>query len=283
MTTIYEKLDLNFDTDKFGDVNLLDEKTIRYYTEFPNTLKDWQYNDITGAPLSRTDYFRNPVVNVSSELRVTVNSMIQIANGVSYANSPATGNLIYTTAVATLPEIDAFISHTNNVSGVSAQSMSSPDIPSYDLALSVGNEILRIVVSEEEILNASPFLGNFTSLFIEEDLQVINDVIVINVSELANSITVSTYEDPPSSGEYYTVYLSNLSSSRINVIYSNISTAYNLVYGRRTEDWQFYQRSRQVLNDYMMLNRFNSIGNTQRTLISDYIGTDRLKNNLANT
>jgi hypothetical protein len=283
MTTIYERLDLNFDTNKFGEVNILDEKTLRYYTEFPGTLKDWQYNDITGAPLSRTDYFRNPVVNVSSELRVTVNSMIQIANGVSYANSPATGNLIYTTAVDTIPAIDAFISHTNNVSGVSAQSMSTPDVPSYDLALSVGNEILRIVVSEEEILNASPFLGNFTSLFIEEDLQVINDVIVINVSELANSITVSTYEDPPSSGEYYTVYLSNLSSSRINVIYSNISTAYNLVYGRRTEDWQFYQRSRQVLNDYMMLNRFNSIGNTQRTLISDYIGTDRLKNNLANT
>jgi hypothetical protein len=283
MTTIYERLDLNFDTDKFGEVNILDEKTLRYYTEFPNTLKDWQYSDMTGGPISRTDYFRNPVINVSSELRITVNSMIEIANGVSYANSPVTGNLIFTTAVSTLPEIDAFISHTNNVSGVSAQSMSSPDIPSYDLALSIGNEILRIVVSEEEILNASPFLGNFTSLFIEEDLQVLNDVIVINVSELANSITVSTYEDPPSSGEYYTINVSNLSSSRINVIYNNITSAYNLVYGRRTEDWEFYQRSRQVLNDYMMLNRFNSIGNTQKTLISDYIGTDRLKNNLANT
>lgn len=283
MTTIYERLDLNFDTDKFGEVNILDEKTLRYYTEFPNTLKDWQYSDMTGGAISRTDYFRNPVINVSSELRITVNSMIEIANGVSYANSPVTGNLIFTTAVSTLPEIDAFISHTNNVSGVSAQSMSSPDIPSYDLALSIGNEILRIVVSEEEILNASPFLGNFTSLFIEEDLQVLNDVIVINVSELANSITVSTYEDPPSSGEYYTINVSNLSSSRINVIYNNITSAYNLVYGRRTEDWEFYQRSRQVLNDYMMLNRFNSIGNTQKTLISDYIGTDRLKNNLANT
>ena len=276
MTTIYERLDLNFDNAKFGEVNVLDEKTIRYYTEFPNTLKDWQYSDITSGTLSRTDYFRNPVVNVSSELRVTVNSMIQIANGVTYSNSPGVGELIYTTAVATLPQIDAFISHTNNVSGVSAQSMSTPDVPSYDLALSVGNEILRIVVSEEQVLNASPFLGNFTSLFIEEDLQALNGVIVINVSELANSITTVTIEED-------LMYVSNLSSSRINVIYSNISTANNLVYGRRTEDWQFYQRSRQVLNDYMMLIRFNSIGNTQRTLISDYIGTDRLKNNLANT
>lgn len=283
MTTIYERLDLNFDTDKFGEVNVLDEKTIRYYTEFPNTLKDWQYNDLTSGPILRTDYFRNPVINVTSELRITVNNMIEIANGVSYTNSPSVGNSIYTTAVSTLPEIDAFISHTNNVSGVSAQSMSTPDVPSYDLALSVGNEILRIVVSEEEILNASPFLGNFTSLFIESDLQALNDVITINVSELANSITTTTYEDPPSSGEYYTINVSSLSSNNVNTIYDNITAVYNLVHGRRIEDWQFYQRSRQVLNDYMMMIRFNSIGNTQKTLISDYIGTDRLKNNLANT
>ena len=278
MTTIYERLDLNFDTDKFGDVNVLDEKTIRYYTEFPNTLKDWQYADITGAPLSRSDYFRNPVINVSSELRVTVNSMIQIANGVSYANSPNTGAQIYTTAVSTLPEVDAFITHTNNVSGVSAQSMSSAGIPSYDLALSIGNEILRIVVSEEEILNASPFLGNFTSLFIEDDLRVLANNLVINVSELANSITIIYTEESP-----YVSYESNLSSSKINSIYSNITAAYDLVHDRRIEDWEFYQRSQQILNDYMMLNRFNNLGNTQRTLISDYIGTDRLKNNLANT
>lgn len=278
MTTIYERLDLNFDTDKFGDVNVLDEKTIRYYTEFPNTLKDWQYADITGAPLSRSDYFRNPVINVSSELRVTVNSMIQIANGVSYANSPNTGAQIYTTAVSTLPEVDAFITHTNNVSGVSAQSMSSADIPSYDSALSIGNEILRIVVSEEEILNASPFLGNFTSLFIEDDLRVLANNLVINVSELANSITIIYTEESP-----YVSYESNLSSSKINSIYSNITAAYDLVHDRRIEDWEFYQRSQQILNDYMMLNRFNNLGNTQRTLISDYIGTDRLKNNLANT
>jgi hypothetical protein len=283
MTTIYERLDLNFDTNKFGEVNILDEKTLRYYTEFPIKLKDWQYSDVTSSGLSRTDYFRNPVINVSSELRITVNTMVEIANGVSYANSPATGNLIYTTAVDTIPAIDAFISHTNNVSGVSVQSMSSPDIPSYDLALSIGNEILRIVVSEEEILNASPFLGNFTSLFIEQDLQVLNDVIVINVSQLTNSITTTFYEDPPSSGNYYTINVSNLSSNNVNTIYNNITAAYNLVQGRRIEDWEFYQRSRQVLNDYMMLNRFNSIGNTQKTLISDYIGTDRLKNNLANT
>ena len=283
MTTIYERLDLNFDTAKFGEVNVLDENTIRYYTDFPNKLTDWQYNDITSGPISRTDYFRNPVINVSSELRITVNNMIEIANGVSYANSPSVGNSIYTTAVSTLPEIDAFISHTNNVSGVSAQSMSSPNIPSYDLALSVGNEILRIVVTEEQVLNASPFLGNFTSLFIESDLQVLNDVITINVSELANSITTTFFEDPPSSGNYYTINVSNLSSNNVNTIYNNISTAYNLVHDRRIEDWEFYQRSRQVLNDYMMMIRFNNIGNTQQTLISDYIGTDRLKNNLANT
>ena len=283
MTTIYEKLDLNFDTDKFGDVNVLDEKTIRYYTEFPNTLKDWQYSDITSGTLLRTDYFRNPVINVSSELRITVNSMIEIANGVSYTNSPSVGNSIYSTAVSTLTEIDAFISHTNNVSGVSAQSMSTPDVPSYDLALSVGNEILRIVVSEEQVLNASPFLGNFTSLFIESDLQDLNDVIVNNVTELANSITTTFYEDPPLSGNYYTINVSSLSSNNVNTIYDNITSVYNLVHDRRIEDWEFYQRSRQIINDYMMVIRFNSIGNTQKTLISDYIGTDRLKNNLANT
>lgn len=278
MATIYERLALNFDTEKFGDVNDLDEKTIKYYTQFPNRLQDWQYDDLTSGTLTRTDYFRNPVANISLTLKDSMANLINVSANVQFSNSPVTGNLIYTTSVSTYDEITPFISHTNNVSGVSAQSMSVPNVPSYDLIVSVGNEIMRIVVSEEQILNASPFLGNFTSLFIEPDLIELNDILIIDTGIVANSITTITIEEEP-----YFMMISNLSSSQINTIYTHVDTAYNLIYGRRMEDWAYYQRSRQILDDYMMVNRFNFIGNTQKTLINDFIGTERLKTNLANT
>lgn len=278
MATIYERLALNFDTEKFGEVNELDEKTIKYYTQFPNRLRDWQYDDLTSGTLSRTDYFRNPVANISVILKDTMSNLINVSANVQFSNSPATGELIYTTSVQTYDEITPFITHTNNVSGVSAQSMSQPNIPSYDLIVSIGNEIMRIVVSEEQILNASPFLGNFTSLFIEPDLQELNDTLIIDTRTVANSITTIFLEEDP-----YVMNVSNLSSSQINTIYTHVNTAYNLIYGRRIEDWAYYQRSRQILDDYMMVSRFNYIGNTQKTLINDFIGTEKLKTQLANT
>jgi hypothetical protein len=282
-TTIYERLSLNFDTTKFGNVNVLGQKTIDYYNQFPDDLKDWQYDTIVNSDAGKQDYFQNPLSTVCDDLKVVVDDLSNISLDVVFENNPATGNLIYSTAVTTSSELIAFKSHTNNISGSSTESMSTANVPSYDMVLSVGNEIQRIVTKKEEIANSSPFLGSLTSLFIGDDLDVYFQTITSDKEMVNNSIRIETFPDPEDPELTISVEVSNLSSLNVNSVYSNINSLYTLINTRRLEDWSFYVRSRDILNDYFFVKRFDNIGNTQTNLINNYIGTEKLKNIIANT
>jgi hypothetical protein len=52
---------------------------------------------------------------------------------------------------------------------------------------------------------------------------------------------------------------------------------------RRTHDENFFTNSKDILAEYDQMKKFKSPGNSETNIINDYIGTNRLKNNLANT
>jgi hypothetical protein len=279
MPTIYERLGLNFDTDKFGEANVLGEKTLNYLKIQRDTLKDWQYDDIANGTAGNEQYFRNPIAVYCDLIKLTTENLVTNSTSVDYANSfpssPEGGELINTISNNLIIAIDALKSHTDNISGL-VSFMSSMEIPNYDMIISVGSEILRLTVQEDDIANASPMLGSMTSLFIAEDLE--NSTIILNTDSqlLANSISLIE-------GEEGSIITSSLTANQINSIVSNVNTAYALVNGSRLHDWNFYNNSRLVLQDMMRVNRFSFLGNTQTYLINNYIGTEKLKNSLANT
>ena len=80
-----------------------------------------------------------------------------------------------------------------------------------------------------------------------------------------------------------TIIRSNLSSSRIATIATDIATANNMVYTRRIHDWTMFSNGRDVLADYSFLNQFNMMGNTKTYLVNNYIGTSYLTQQLTNT
>jgi hypothetical protein len=282
-TTIYERLSLNFDTTKFGNVNVLGQKTIDYYNQFPDDLKDWQYDAIVNSDAGKQEYFQNPLSIVCDNLKVAVDELSIVSSGVDFENNPTTGNLIYSTAVTTSSEIIAFKSHTDNISGSSTESMSTANVPSYDMVLSIGNEIQRMVTKKEEIANASPFLGSLTSLFIGDDLEEYLQKISSDKELVNNSIRIETSPDPEDPELTISTEISNLSSANVTSVYSNINSLYTLINTRRLEDWAYYVRSKDVLNDYFLVKRLDNVGTTQTNLISEYIGTEKLKNIIANT
>lgn len=281
--TIYERLALNFDTAKFGNVSVLGQKTLDYYKQFPDDLKDWQYDAIVNSTAGQLEFFQNPMEDISNSLKIVIDDMANLTFNVNFENNVTTGNLIYTTSVATSSELLAFKSHTANISGASTEPMSTANVPSYDLVLSIGNELQRLVTSKENIANASPFLGSLTSLFIEPDLEEKRNILIIDKGLVANSIRTEIIVDELEPLNNYTVNVSNLSSVQVNSVYANVSSLYSLINTRRTEDWEYYKRSKDVLDDYFFLKRFDNIGNTQTELINQYIGTDRLKNIISNT
>lgn len=281
--TIYERLNLNFDTTKFGNVNVLGQSTLDYFSLTIQPLKDWQYDDVINANAGKEQYFRNPLAGICDNLKISLDELASVSNNVIFENNESVGNLILTAAISASSEITAFKSHTNNISGVSAESMSA-NVPNYDMVMSFGNEILKFVVDENpDGANASAFLGSLTSLFIEDELQEKYISISTDVDLLSDSIRIEVVEDPEDPEGEIEIVLSNLTSEQVNTVYNNIDSTYNLILTRRTEDWSYFTRMKETVTDIYTVKKFDSIGNTQIQLFNQYIGTEKLKNIIANT
>ena len=280
-TPIYNRLGLNFDTEKFGEANVLGEKTLNFLKVSRTNLETWQYNDIANNTSSRVDYFQNPMSANCANIKTSINSIVTFSTSDDYANSWPNAsyeaeqlNLISNNL---LIAIDQYKTHTDNISGLNIY-MTSADIPCYDMIMSIGTEILRLTVSQEDLANASPMLGSMTSLFVGPELA--NSVIELYTDEATINANTTLVIDP----ETMTGNLvCNLTANIVNVIITHVTTAYNLVEGRRSHDWTFYQNSKNVLDDLMMVDRFSRIGNTQSYIINNYIGTEKLKTSIANT
>lgn len=271
MSSVYSTLNFNFDTSKFGSALYLSPQAEAYLNAAPLAIPDWQKNDMANGNINMTDYYMNPTANVCANLSSNANTMIAFtpftdtANLFLYASVGA--NLLKANLNNLVIEINAFKLHTDNVSGVYTMTSNTDTIPSLDHATSIGNQLLRILSTTDDVANTVPLLGNMTSLFIA------NDIISYTTTMNSNMITLN---NSVSGG------ISNISNSAMNLIISDVQTMNNYIALRRTSDWAFYTRSIQILDDYNKVSKFDSMGNTQTYLVNNLIGTERLKNNLAN-
>ena len=272
MSSIYSTLNFNFDTSKFGSAFYLSPQAEAYLNAAPLVISDWQKNDIANGNINMSNYYKNPATNACSYLLSNTNTMLawsplsDIANNFTYASEGATRLKANLTNLVV--EINAFKAHTDNVSGVHTMTSNTDTIPSLDYASSVGNQLLRLLNSTDNVSNTVPLLGNMTSLFIVDDL-------------IANTITIST--DSQTMNSTTTLGVSNISNTTMNLIVSHIETINTYISLRRTSDWAFYKQSVQILNDYNKVSKFDNMGNTQSYLVNNLIGTDRLIQDLANT
>jgi hypothetical protein len=269
MSGIFEKLGFNFDTSKFGDAQYLAPTTKAYLNAAPLSVSSWMESDLANGTIEMTNYYQNPAANVCTYLTSNTNSIVSVVNSIinvspgftSGANAANAANTLLVASANLIVQIAEFKKHTDNVSGVTAITSNSDTIPGLDSSTNVGNFTLKILNSTDAIENTTPLLGCMTSLFIVDDL-------------LANNLTIVS--------DYSTIN-SGMTSDSMNLIISHVNTVNSLMYLRRTSDWNFFANSYILLNDYIKVNKFSNLGNTQTYLINNLIGTDRLKQNLANT
>ena len=117
---LYGRLDFSFDTSKFGDAINLSDGTKEFLNTQPIVLKDWQISDLVNSNVaSTTNYYKNPVLNVSNSLKANVYNLYNTFISIEfYDNANATAqsaNIIATTAKL-LIEIENFKSHTDRKS-----------------------------------------------------------------------------------------------------------------------------------------------------------------------
>lgn len=277
MATIYSRLGLDFDRTKFGGALYLSSAASNTLNTFTTSLTSQQISDIANGSISSTNYYQNPVSTVCSYL--TANTTL-IRN--FCVNDPANTFPLATAAAKNLAntannlliQVLDFKSHTDNMSGLHVQTsnndtiVDSANIPHYEAAITQGTDLVTLLYTTENVQNTEAMLGCFTSIFINEELVANNSLVKNSYITITNSYNGSN---------------SNLTTTQINSLISNLESVNTYMYTRRTSDWNFFKKQKEILNDYYHVARFSSIGNTQNYLIQNYIGTDALKNLVANT
>ena len=282
MASIYERLNFSFDTGKFGDAINLSDNTKSYLKAAPVRLETWQKDELANGSIVKTDYFKNPMINVTARLSDNVNTMNQIVQSIDTFDN-GSGTAMKANLTNLIIEIRNYLSHTSNISGVTEARANISDtsnvithFPDYNKAVSAGEQILLLTSSTDNVANTVPLLGNFTSLFISDEITSNANNIINNLVLVRNSIRTETTggETPTSSN------VSNLSANLITTITANVVAANTLLSTRRLHDWNFYRNSLNILEDYNKINQLGRIGNTQKYLINNLVGTDKYKNNL---
>ena len=283
MTRLIDNLGLNFSNEKFnealdpfGDLNKSLIKT-------PSPYKKWQFDAVANDDIN--GYFKNPMLEISQEIRNAANTMYTASQTVPSlsAITTASGNLAgFDTTTGVPPDpvitthtkgiIEFFIPHTNNISGVTASTSSS--FPDFNSGMAIGEYMMQLTNRYDGVEDASAALGAFTSLFIGDELSVL--VIKINdgAGKVASSIIVDL-TDPS-----LPIYSTNLSAGLITTITNDITECYNLINDRYNHDINFFRNSISTMNKFNQISKFNSLSKVSLHLIDKLVGTDKLKNNL---
>ena len=268
MAGLFGNLGFNFDTAKFGDAQYLSVGAQRYLNAAPLTVSSWAQADIANNDVAITNYYKNPQANVCTQLSANAIALYNFANTTPFDFS--TNTALISISAALFAQIPLFKSHTDNVSGVVAMTSNQDTIPSLESATSVGNYLLRVLSTTDGLSNTTPMLGSLTSLFINDDL-------VANSTAIYNDYITLTSSVSGVNGNCW------ISSSDLAVINTRIADLNNYITLRRTSDWSFFTNARTMVMNSITLGKFDTVGNTQSYLIDNLIGTDRLKQNLANT
>jgi hypothetical protein len=258
--SVFDRYGLNFDTARFGEADALSAGASNTLTLIANStpqFAQWQVTALEAGSPVRTDYFQNPTLNA-------VNSMISSATLIAANANTINASTLEASAINLIIELNAFKSHTDNISGVVTVSNTAV-FPSYDAAFGIGQQSMMILTKTDGAQqNTDAILGSFTSLFIQDILD-------------ANTIQLSAYAT-----------LINVSTSNTAAICNTVSVycgnTANVLSTQRLADWSFYQNSLQVMRDTAFLQQFNAMGGTQTYLVKNLVGTPTLVSNLtANT
>ena len=260
---IYKRLGYNFDDANLGIINLSEEAKA-HLNSTPDLMKGWQKTDIANS--DTTGYVKNPMADLYSSMYIHCNTMYNIAN-----NDPANtwvsfdaANTILSGTSNLMIYLNLFKRHTDNISGAADMTQGGSlagQFPYRKTASGIGKLLTYITHESDGIMNASPILGHYTSLFIQEQLSA-NNVILAADNVIVNIAA--------SSG------ICTLTLSQANTISTHMNTANTLIETRRNHDINFFRNSMAVIADYGRTQEFSNLGEVDHNLANNYIGTDKL-------
>ena len=283
MTTLFSRLNYTF-TDPNSVISPLSNNVKRTLDGMPKFLEPWQAEDL--ATSNTGGYFVNPCANITTNIWTTSNTLVSVANNVqgsgnltglwtqihttlSYISNSSTGNT----------QAGDFLAHTNRISGVTSIDVSADqgvaNLPHYETATQTGKALISLIYQTDGVSNNAPIMGNFTSLFVANDLIIIYNTLSTYANIVNNSITTTI--DPLT---FLPINTSNLTYNVVNSIATTANSANSIFYERRIHDEQFFKNSSDLLIDYKKVRGIGNSGQAESYLIENFIGSNKLLSRL---
>ena len=283
MATLFSRLNYTF-TDPNSVISPLSNNVKRTLDGMPKMLEPWQAEDLATSNIG--GYFVNPCANITTNIWTTSNTLVSVANNVqgsgnltglwtqihttlSYISNSSTGNT----------QAGDFLEHTNRISGITSIDVSADqgvaNLPHYETATQTGKALVSLIYQTDGISNNAPIMGNFTSLFVANDLIIIYNTLSTYANIVNNSITTTI--DPMT---FLPINTSNLTYNVVNSIATTANSANSIFYERRVHDEQFFKNSSDLLIDYKKVRGIGNSGQAESYLIENFIGSNKLLSRL---
>ena len=278
---VFARLGYNFD-DPNETIQVFSDKTKAQLNAVPALLDSWAGKDLATSNVS--GYYKNPLatdVQTISDSANSIVSLVTAANGLLGLTGTITTLFanIANTNLATVCQ--SYKLHTDRLSGVrnfdddvGANTSAIYTSPYKDPAIGYGKSAMYIVNQTDGIVNTAPILGSFTSLFVGPQINANSSIISTYYNIINYSITVTT------DGGGNTVHTSNLSLSVVTTIDSQLANTTIFLANRENHDKNYYANLKAVSEDYQELRKLQNLGESESTLIEDFIGTDKLLSRL---
>jgi len=264
MGALYDSL--NFPSSMQGNVREYDDKTKKHMDTIKIVSNDDDYSDVLN---NRVDgYYVNPVGPECNTISSIASSCIMLGTPPAIADAANTLILASTGSIA-----NSFLRHTNRLSGLEpVLTDETQDKPTLDLALNIGRSLSYILYETEGIDDNSVTLGSFSSLYTKSNLTSFITTITPYPGLISGSITFI----PGGEGGTDT-YTSSLSGSQISGIVTSFNNIKAFMDGKRTDDEQYYLKSREMLDKFKKAKSLTSSGSAHKQLVNEVIGTSYAK------
>ena len=278
---VFARLGYNFD-DPNETIQVFSDKTKAQLNAVPALLDSWAGKDLATSNVS--GYYKNPLATDVQTISNSANSIVSLvtaANGLLGLTGTITTLFanIANTNLATVCQ--SYKLHTDRLSGVrnfdddvGANTSAIYTSPYKDPAIGYGKSAMYIVNQTDGIVNTAPILGSFTSLFVGPQINANSSIISTYYNIINNSITITT------DGGGNTIHTSNLSQTVVTTIDSQLANTTIFLANRENHDKNYYANLKVVSEDYQELRKLQNLGESESTLIEDFIGTDKLLSRL---
>lgn len=252
---------LSFPASMAGNTVDFSPETKNSLNNMPQILTTWQMEDIANS--NTNNYFVNPVSDYANTINATMLTIEATANTSNLTTIVSEANNINMSGT-----VIAFRDHTDRISGVTQMDANAENalLPHYNNCIGLGKALTYIIFQSDGISNNAVIMGNFGSLYTGNTLSS-------HSSNLANDLIL--IQNSISGGN------SNLSLSQINSIISHMNSMNTFVYSSVTQDVNYYNNCRTVINDYNSVKGFGHMGDTEKYLVNTLVGSDKLKSRVS--